>query len=118
MGADGGIYIKKINPLSEEEKACLSKHILNSTTYIQKMGEDQFLTTYRGDNLLYTDDIVDLMVNYYDPKEDVFKPLPSWMDGCASSYLMKYTKRTERKKLFELAKKLQEIPSVYWEVWT
>lgn len=118
MGADGGIYIKKINGLNEEEKALLSKHMLNSVTYVQKMGEDEFLTTYRGDNLPYADDCVDLFANYYDPEKDDFKPVPSWMDGYNVSHFMKYATKTERKELFKLAKKLEEIPSIYWEVWT
>jgi len=111
MGADGGIRIYNIDSLSEDELTLIKKHLLDGQTYIQSLDGKQYPTVYQGDNIFVEPTFVAFKL-YYNYGADCFD---KWYDG---DWIMYYTDRSTRQKLYNLVQKLYSGDSVYWECWT
>lgn len=122
MGADGHIKIYNLEKLKQlfkpSEVEVFLEITLDSTSYVQKLENKEYLTRYYGDNIL-SNSLYDIIRFCYVKKDDVILHKSCYYEDWAESYLKTQTTKKQRQVISSMIEFMEaECLLTSWEVWT
>lgn len=122
MGADGHIKIYDLNKFKKQFKPdqveVFLELILDSTTYVQELKNEEYLTRYYGDNII-SNGLYDVIRFCYNKKEDLILHTSCYYEDWVESYFKNRTTKKQRQIISNMIEFLEiECLLTSWEVWT